>query len=72
MYETQELAGAIEKSGPLAVQNNKASVLESSCLPEEKAFVRELELGMEVMSSEDAREGPRAFLEKRPARFKGS
>ncbi|NQY91161.1 MAG: crotonase/enoyl-CoA hydratase family protein [Deltaproteobacteria bacterium] len=72
LAKARELADAITKNGPLAVRNIKASVLESSCLPEEKAFVRELELGMEVMSSEDAREGPRAFLEKRPARFKGS
>jgi enoyl-CoA hydratase len=72
LAKARELADAIAKNGPLAVRNIKASVLESSCLPEEKAFVRELELGMEVMSSEDAREGPRAFLEKRPALFKGS
>ena len=35
-------------------------------LPEAEAFGQELEVGMGVMASEDAKEGPRAFLEKRP------
>ena len=55
------LAGAAHRPGnPLAVRNIKASVLAADALPEADAYARELELGMEVMASEDAREGPRA------------
>ena len=62
----------IAENGPLAVRNIKASVLAADALPEAQAFKREMELGMEVMSSRDAREGPKAFLEKRKPRFTGA
>ncbi len=66
-----EVAGKIAANGPLAVRNIKASVIAALELREEDAFQRELELGMEVMASKDAKEGPRAFLEKRPPVFTG-
>ena len=37
----------------------------------EQGFVLEKALGQKVLASEDAKEGPRAFAEKRPARFTG-
>ncbi|HLT70638.1 MAG TPA: crotonase/enoyl-CoA hydratase family protein [Acidimicrobiales bacterium] len=67
----REIADRIARNGPLAVRNIKASVLAADALPETEAYRRELELGMEVMASEDAKEGPRAFLEKREPRFSG-
>jgi enoyl-CoA hydratase len=69
---SRELAERVAANGPLAVRNIKASVIENLERTEADAFPRELELGMEVMASKDAKEGPRAFLEKRPPRFTGS
>jgi enoyl-CoA hydratase len=66
-----ELARRIARNGPLAVRNIKAAVLAADALPEADAYGREVELGMEVMASEDAREGPRAFLAKRDPGFTG-
>jgi enoyl-CoA hydratase len=68
----QEVAERVAANGPLAVRNIKASVTAALELTEADAFARELELGMEVMASQDAREGPRAFMEKRKPNFTGT
>ena len=70
--KARELADRIARNGPLAVRNIKAAVWESESVPEAQAFTRELELGMEVMASNDAKEGPRAFIEKRAPNFTGT
>jgi enoyl-CoA hydratase len=71
LARAREIADRIARNGPLAVRNIKASVLAADAVPEAGAYQRELELGMEVMASQDAREGPRAFLEKRQPDFTG-
>jgi len=71
LTKARELADRIAANGPLAVAGIKESVLASDALTEEEAFKREMDIGMAVMSSKDAREGPKAFLEKRPANFMG-
>ena len=63
------LAEVICKNGPLAVRTAKEIAVRSLAL--ESGFVLEKALGARVFSSEDAREGPRAFAEKRPPRFTG-
>lgn len=71
LARARRIADRIARNGPLAVRNIKAAVLAADALPEARAYEREVELGMEVMMSKDAREGPRAFLEKREPRFTG-
>ena len=65
----KEIAAAICANGPLAVEAIKRGVQETEGMSEEDGLARELELGWPVFASEDAKEGPRAFAEKRPANF---
>lgn len=71
LTRARELAARVARNGPLAVRNIKASVLAAECVPEAQAYQREMELGLATMASRDAREGPRAFLDKREPRFTG-
>ena len=66
-----EIAEAICQNGPLAVKAVKRSLTATEGLPEDEALKVELEIGMPVFATEDAKEGPRAFAEKRPAVFVG-
>ena len=72
LARAREIADRIAANGPLAVRNIKASVLAADALAEAEAYKRELELGLEVMGSHDAKEGPKAFLEKREPDFTGA
>ena len=69
MSKAMEYAEAICKNGPLAVRTAKEIAVRSLGL--EAGFVLERELGARVLASEDAHEGPAAFAERRPPRFKG-
>lgn len=71
LAKTLELAERIAANGPLAVQAIRRSVRAAQGLPEQQALERELEIGLPVFATRDAREGPRAFKEKRPPKFEG-
>jgi enoyl-CoA hydratase len=69
--EAERIARSIVRNGPLAVRRIKESVLRCSGLSIEAGLAQEQILGREVFNSKDAKEGPRAFLEKREPRFTG-
>lgn len=66
-----ELAGMIAANGPVAVQAILRTIRDTEGMAENDAFEVEAKIGLEVFSSEDAKEGPRAFAEKRPPAFRG-
>ncbi len=71
LAEARRVADVIAANGPLAVQAIKRSVIEGEGLTEVEALAKELEIGWPILKTEDAKEGPRAFMEKRKADFKG-
>lgn len=71
LAKAKEIAARIAANGPLAVKAILATLRETEAMSEEQAFVTEQKYGMQVMTSQDAAEGPRAFLEKRKPVFTG-
>jgi len=73
LAKARELAGLIAENGPLAVREVLRSMRETAALPEAEGLARELEIGSPVIfESNDAKEGPRAFKEKRTPNFTGT
>jgi len=64
-------ARRITVNAPLAVQATKESVLRGLAVDQREAYKIESELAGTVFSSDDAKEGPRAFAEKRDPVWKG-
>jgi enoyl-CoA hydratase len=64
-------ARRITANGPLAVRATKESVLRGLSVTLEDAYKIEQELSSMVFQSDDAKEGPRAFAEKRAPNWKG-
>jgi enoyl-CoA hydratase len=69
--KARELAALIAANGPLAVRAVLRTLRETDCLPEAEAFQIDARLGTRVFMSDDAKEGPRAFMEKRAPTFQG-
>lgn len=65
------LAERMARHGPLAVRVVKRTVLAASGRPLHEAYALEDAAKAQVLASEDAREGPRAFMDKREPRYEG-
>jgi enoyl-CoA hydratase len=71
MSRAFEFADRLARNAPLALRAIKEAVIRTSGLPLEEAYRIEHELSGVVMTSQDAREGPSAFIEKREPKFTG-
>jgi enoyl-CoA hydratase len=66
-----EFARRITANAPLAVQATKQSVWEGLGLPLSEAYKNESKLSSMIFQTEDAKEGPKAFAEKRAPNWQG-
>lgn len=71
LSRAHEWAARVTKNAPLAVRATKESVLRGLALDLEAAYALEAEIAQRIFASEDAKEGPRAFAEKREPRWTG-
>lgn len=69
MDAAYDYAERIAANAPLAVYATKQSAVEGLALELEAAFDNETRHSDRVFATEDAKEGPRAFAEKRPPRW---
>jgi enoyl-CoA hydratase len=70
MEAAMELASKIAANGPLAVQVTKRLMRESALVDPQRGWAGPEDIGL-VFTSEDAAEGAKAFVEKRPPQWKG-
>jgi enoyl-CoA hydratase len=70
MEEAHALAETVCKNGPLAVRACKQSAKEATFLPLREALANEMSYSASVFMSDDAKEGIKAFKEKRPPVWK--
>jgi enoyl-CoA hydratase len=66
-----DFARRIALGAPVALEKAKEAIVTSNGLPLAEAFEIESRCTKENASTADAKEGPRAFMEKRPPVFKG-
>ncbi len=66
-----EWAARITVNAPLAVQATKESVLRGLAVDQREAYAIEGGLAGKIFASEDAKEGPKAFAEKREPKWSG-
>jgi enoyl-CoA hydratase/carnithine racemase len=71
MPEAERRAAVICENGPLAVRAIKELAVRSQSMSLEQGLRMEVMMQSMLKTTEDAKEGPRAFAEKRKANFRG-
>jgi enoyl-CoA hydratase len=71
LSKAMEIGHAIAANGPVAVRAILRTIRDTEGMHENEAFRLDAEIGLRVFASEDAKEGPKAFAEKRAPRFQG-
>lgn len=69
--KAMEIAGKIADNGPIAVRAIRKSARACLGMPEHEALKLESRISGPVFRTEDAKEGPRAFMEKRKPAYQG-
>ncbi|HEX7095387.1 MAG TPA: crotonase/enoyl-CoA hydratase family protein [Acidimicrobiales bacterium] len=69
LAKAKEIAATICENGPLAVEAILRTLHETDGMTEAEALAHEFEYGQAVFRSDDSKEGPRAFAEKRKPNF---
>ncbi|MCJ7808396.1 MAG: enoyl-CoA hydratase-related protein [Dehalococcoidia bacterium] len=71
MDAAEAMANKIAKNGPLAVRAAKEAMIRGTSMTLDEGMQLELDLVESLLDTEDAKEGPKAFAEKRKPEFKG-
>ena len=69
--KAREIADLICANGPLAVQAVLRTIRDSEGKHEDECWAEDAKVGLAVFASEDAKEGPKAFMERRKPEFQG-
>jgi enoyl-CoA hydratase/carnithine racemase len=70
LERAREVAAIVNRNAPLAVRGTRLAIRKGLDLPLHEAEILAEAFRERVVRTEDAREGPRAFVEKRPPRWK--
>ena len=69
LAKAREIAATIAQNGPIAVEAVLRTLRETDGMTEAEALAHEWEYGRSVFQTNDGREGPRAFAEKRAPNY---